>query len=91
VQQQTAQEVPPTHVGSHCGGHRLAGSFLHNVGAIARGLSDVLMPTLAVGLLTMAGLAAIERPKPRWPAPLIVIAAAITGVGLLGWQRHGPS
>jgi sulfate permease, SulP family len=89
VQQQTAQEVPPTHVGSHCGGHRLAGSFLHNVGAIARGLSDVSMPTLAVGLLTMAGLAAIERPKPRWPAPLIVIAAAITGVGLLGWQRHG--
>jgi SulP family sulfate permease len=69
--------------------HFAKGSFLHNVGAIARGLSDVSMPTLAVGLLTMAGLAAIERLKPRWPAPLVVIAAAITGVGLLGWQRHG--
>ena len=69
--------------------HFAKGSFLHNVGAIARGLSDVSIPTLAVGLLTVAGLAAIERLKPRWPAPLVVIAAAITGVGLLGWQRHG--
>ena len=69
--------------------HFAKGSFLHNVGAIARGLSDVSIPTLAMGLLTMAGLAAIERLKPRWPAPLLVIAAAITGVGLLGWQRHG--
>ncbi len=69
--------------------HFAKGSFLHNVGAIARGFSDASMPTLAVGLLTMAGLAAIVRLKPRWPAPLVVIAAAITGVGLLGWQRHG--
>ena len=41
-------------------------------------------PTLVAGLLTMAGLVAIERLKPRWPAPLLVIAAAIAGVGLLG-------
>ena len=69
--------------------HFPKGSFLHNVGAIVRGLSDASIPTLAVGLLTMAGLVAIERLKPRWPAPLIVIAAAIAGVGLFGWQRHG--
>ncbi len=65
------------------------GSFLHNAGAIVRGLSDVSIPTLGVGLLTIAGLAAIERLKPRWPAPLLVVGAAIAGVGLLGWQRHG--
>ena len=48
------------------------------------------IPTVAVGLLTMAGLAAIEGLKPRWPAPLLVIAAAIAGVRrLLGWQRYG--
>ena len=69
--------------------HFAKGSFLHNVGAIVRGLPDVSIPTLVVGLLTMAGLVAIERLKPRWPAPLLVIAAAIAGVGLLGWQRHG--
>ena len=69
--------------------HFAKGSFLHNVGAIARGLPDISIPTVAVGLLTMAGLAAIEGLKPRWPAPLLVIAAAIAGVGLLGWQRYG--
>jgi sulfate permease, SulP family len=69
--------------------HFAKGSFLHNAGAIVRGLSDVSIPTLGVGLLTIAGLAAIERLKPRWPAPLLVVAAAIAGVGLLGWQRYG--
>jgi SulP family sulfate permease len=69
--------------------HFAKGSFLHNAGAIVRGLSDVSIPTLGVGLLTIVGLAAIERLKPRWPAPLLVVAAAIAGVGLLGWQRYG--
>ena len=63
--------------------HFAKGPFLHNAGAIVRGLSDVSIPTLAVGLLTIVGLGAIERFKPRWPAPLIAVAVAIAGVGLL--------
>ncbi len=69
--------------------HFAKGAFLHNVGAIARGFSDVSIPTMMVGVLTMVCLAATERLKPHWPAPLLVIAAAISGVGLLGWQRYG--
>ena len=69
--------------------HFAKGAFLHNVGAIARGFSDVSIPTMMVGVLTMVCLAATERFKPHWPAPLLVIAAAISGVGLLGWQRYG--
>jgi SulP family sulfate permease len=69
--------------------HFAKGSFLHNVRAITRGFSEVSIPTLTVGLLTMVALAAIERLRPRWPAPLLVIAVGIAGVGLLGWQRHG--
>ena len=69
--------------------HIAKGSFLHNAGAIVRGLTDVSIPTLGVGLLTIVGLVTIERLKPRWPAPLLVVAVAIAGVGLLGWQRHG--
>ena len=69
--------------------HFAKGAFLHNVGAIARGFSDLSIPTMMVGVLTMVCLAATERLKPHWPAPLLVIAAAISGVGLLGWQRYG--
>ena len=69
--------------------HFAKGPFLHNVQAIGLGLSHLSIATLAVGLLTMIGLAAMERFRPRWPAPLIVVAAAIAAVSLLALQNHG--
>ncbi len=54
--------------------HFAKGSFLENVQSIFSGLSDVSIATLVVGVLTIALLAVIERFRPRWPAPLIVIA-----------------
>ncbi|MDG2518618.1 SulP family inorganic anion transporter [Lysobacter soli] len=65
------------------------GSFLHNIGEVVRGLGHLSWPTLAVGLGTIALLTLIERFRPQWPAPLIAVAAAIAGAGLLGWQAHG--
>lgn len=65
------------------------GSFMHNVGEVVRGLGHISWPTLAVGIGTIAVLTLIERLRPRWPAPLIAVAGAIAGAGLLGWQSHG--
>ncbi|HZF14595.1 MAG TPA: SulP family inorganic anion transporter [Steroidobacteraceae bacterium] len=69
--------------------HFAKGSFLHNVQAIGLNLSHASMVTLAVGAATILGLAAIEKFRPRWPAPLIVIALAITAVTWLGLQSQG--
>jgi len=65
------------------------GSFVHNVGELLRGLGHVSWPTFAVGLGTIALLALVEWRRPRWPAPLIAVAIAIAGAGLLGWQNAG--
>jgi SulP family sulfate permease len=71
--------------------HFAKGSFLDNVGSIFTNLSHVEPPTLAVGALTIVGLVVIEKLRPRWPAPLIVIAAGIAAVSLLALQDHGIS
>ncbi|HEV7490248.1 MAG TPA: SulP family inorganic anion transporter, partial [Rhodanobacteraceae bacterium] len=69
--------------------HFTKGTFLHNVWAIVSGLSNVSVATLVVGALTILMLAVIEKFRPRWPAPLVVIAIAIAAVGLLGLQDRG--
>jgi high affinity sulfate transporter 1 len=69
--------------------HITKGSFVHNVGEIFGKLDHVSWPTLAIGVATIALLWCLGRIRPHWPAPLIVIGAAIAGAGLLGWQAHG--
>jgi len=69
--------------------HFAKGSFVHNLGELLRGAGHVHWLTLGVGLGTIALLTLIERTRPRWPAPLIAIAAAIAGAGLLGWAQQG--
>ena len=71
------------------GVHFAKGGFLHNVVEVLRGLGHVSGPTLAVGVATMAVLVAIERWRPRWPAPLIALAGAIAAVSWLGLQEAG--
>ena len=63
--------------------------FLHNIGQILRGLGHLSWPTFGVGLGTMVLLVSLEHFRPRWPAPLIAVAAAITCAGLFAWQRYG--
>jgi high affinity sulfate transporter 1 len=69
--------------------HFAKGSFLHNVQAIGVGLAHVSLPTLAVGFVTIAGLVAIERFRPRWPAPLIAVALAVAAIAVFGLQQQG--
>jgi MFS superfamily sulfate permease-like transporter len=69
--------------------HFPKGSFLQNVQSIGTGLSHLSIATLAVGLLTMLGLGVIEKFRPRWPAPLIIVAAGIACVALFALQNYG--
>ena len=69
--------------------HIPKGTFVKNLLAVARGIPETSMPTLAVGLAMIALLFAIERFLPRAPAPLIAVAAGIAGMSLLGLESHG--
>jgi sulfate permease, SulP family len=69
--------------------HFHGGSFFHNLLAIARGISEASLPTLAVGLVMIALLLGMERFFPRAPAPLIAVAVGIIGSTVLGLRAHG--
>ncbi len=69
--------------------HFEKGGLVHNLQEIWLGLPHLSAPTLAVGIGTIVGLGTIEHFRPRWPAPLIAVAAAIAGAGVFGWQGHG--
>ena len=71
------------------GVHFPKGGFLHNLQAILQSLPASSLPTLVLGVLTIAGLSALEWLRPRWPAPLIIIAGAIAGVALFDLQSRG--
>lgn len=69
--------------------HIAKGSFLHNLQAIGANLSHISIPTLLLGVLTIAGLGVFKRFRPQWPASLLLIAAAVAGVAWLGWAQTG--
>jgi high affinity sulfate transporter 1 len=69
--------------------HFAKGSFLHNVLAIAKGIPESSLTTVAVGLAMILLLVGFERFAPRAPAPLIAVAAGIFAVYVLGLQKHG--
>ena len=69
--------------------HFAKGSFVENLHSTVQHLHEVSIPTLILGVLTIAALAALERFRPRWPAPLIAVAVAIAGVAWLGWEQRG--
>jgi MFS superfamily sulfate permease-like transporter len=57
--------------------------------AIFHGIPEASLPTLSVGIVTMALLMGIERFLPRLPAPLIAVAAGIVGTSLLHFRVSG--
>ena len=71
------------------GVHFAKGKFLHNVVATGAAFPHTSISTLIVGLLAIAGLAALEHFRPKWPAPLIVVAVAIAAVAALALKSHG--
>jgi MFS superfamily sulfate permease-like transporter len=71
------------------GVHFPKGSFLQNLGSIVQHVPETSVPTLIVGVLTIVALSTLEWLRPRWPAPLIVIGAAIAAVAMFGLQERG--
>lgn len=71
------------------GVHFPKGPFIHNVGALLKGLPGTSVPTLAVGAAMVVLLVGLEHFVPRLPAPLIAVAAGIGGMAWLGLGAHG--
>jgi len=69
--------------------HIHKGSFFHNLLAIAQGIPQASWATVAVAVVMIGLLIAIERFLPRAPAPLIAVAAGIAAVSLFGLPAHG--
>jgi high affinity sulfate transporter 1 len=65
--------------------------FFRDVWSIVESLPSALWLTVAIGVGTMAALALIKRFLPRWPAPLIVLGAAIAATALWALQAKGVS
>lgn len=65
------------------------GRFVHNVTQIVHALPATSWATLAVGLGTIAALAALQTLRPKWPAPLVVIGICIAAAMFWHWESMG--
>jgi len=71
------------------GVHVERGAFIRTVISEVHSLPRTSMSTLAVGLTTIALLLGMKRYMPRVPAPLLAVAAAISGAYLFKLQGRG--
>src|ERR1022692_414010 len=69
--------------------HFTRGTFVQNVLSIVHNLPKTSLATLAVGLTIIVLLLSMERFLPKLPAPLLAVAAAITGAYFLNLQHWG--
>ena len=69
--------------------HFTRGTFVQNVLSIVRTLPKTSLATLAVGLTVIVLLLSMKHFLPKLPAPLLAIAAAITGAYFLNLQSRG--
>ncbi|MDW8317000.1 MAG: sulfate permease [Anaerolineae bacterium] len=59
--------------------------------AVAVNLPQTHLPTLALGLATLALILLVRRVRPRWPSPLLAMIAAGAAVAVLGLDQQGVS
>ena len=71
------------------GVHVPKNDFARTLVATAQSIPHASLPTLIVGIVMIVLLVGIGRFLPRAPAPLIVVAAGIASVSLLGLQERG--
>jgi high affinity sulfate transporter 1 len=69
--------------------HFHKGSLFHNVLAIVQGVPQASLVTVAVAVVMIGLLIAMDRLLPRAPAPLIAVAVGIAAVSLFGLRAHG--
>ncbi|HKU89487.1 MAG TPA: SulP family inorganic anion transporter [Steroidobacteraceae bacterium] len=65
--------------------------FFRDVWSIFEAIPKAMLLTVVVGLGTIAALAFIKRFAPKWPAPLLVLGAAIAATALWALQARGVS
>jgi len=65
--------------------------FFRDVWAILASIPKALLITVIIGFGTIVLLALIEKFRPKWPAPLIVLGAAIAATALWALQARGVS
>ena len=63
--------------------------FFRNLATLVRSIPETSWPTLLVGVGTIALLLGLERFVPKVPAPLVVVAAGIAAMSLLGLDARG--
>ena len=73
------------------GTHIEKGTFLHNVLATIRSVAETNPVTLAIAVVTMALLIAMEHYTPKIPAPLIAVGGGIACAYFLNLTAHGVS
>lgn len=61
-------------------------SFLESVQAVTPHLSEADLLTLALGVAGIAALVGLRRLSPKLPGPLLLVAAFVGLVSILGWQ-----
>jgi sulfate permease, SulP family len=71
------------------GVHFARGTFVQNLLATLQGIPRASLATLAVGVFMIVLLVGMEKFTPRAPAPLLAVAAGITGAYLLNLHAHG--
>ena len=71
------------------GVHFTRSTFVHNVLSTLHALPKTSVATLVVGLTIILFLSSMERLLPKLPAPLLAVAAAITGAYFLHLQHCG--
>jgi SulP family sulfate permease len=69
--------------------HFTRGTFVQNIISIVHTLPRTSFITLAVGLTVILLLLSMERVMPKLPAPLLAVAAAITGSYFFNMQHRG--
>jgi high affinity sulfate transporter 1 len=63
--------------------------FFRDVFAIVEAIPKAALITAAIGLGAIAALALLEKFRPRWPAPLVVLGAAIAATAFWALQSRG--
>lgn len=65
--------------------------FFRDVWAIFESIPKAVLLTVVIGFGTIAALALIKKFAPKWPAPLIVLGAAIAATAIWVLQSRGVS
>jgi sulfate permease, SulP family len=76
-------------IGKVLGIHTNGTDFFGNVGDLLRGLGQIDLPTVIVGVGTIALLVWMRRAVPKIPGPLIAVALGIIAVEVFHLASHG--